>query len=68
MRVKTTSTEYEGLFFSHFPEKRLSDVLSRLDQFLNLKDAMDCKTREKFSFVVISKSSIETIKVIEEQD
>ena len=56
------------MFFSPFPEKRLSEVLNKLEQFINLKDAVDIPTQEKFAFVVISKNSIETIKVIEERE
>ena len=66
VRIRTASAEYEGMFFSPYPERRLSEVLTRMEQFLNLKEARDIETGETFTFMVISKSSIETIKVIEE--
>ena len=66
VRVRTSSAEYEGIFFSHSPERRLSEVLTRLEQFLNLKEARDVESGETFPFMVISKQSIETIKVVEE--
>ena len=66
MRVKTGSVEYEGTLFNPFPEERLSDVISRIEGFLNLKDAKDLSSEEKFPFMVINKSFIETIKVINE--
>lgn len=66
VRVRTTSAEFEGLFFSPYPERRLSEVLTRMEQFINLKDARDVLTGESFPFVVISKGSIESIKVVEE--
>lgn len=66
VRIRTASAEYDGLFFSPYPERRLSEVLTRMEQFINVKDAKDVATGEVFPFVVISKSSIETIKVIGE--
>ena len=66
VRIRTASAEYEGLFFSPYPEKRLSEVLTRMEQFVNLKDAKDVASGDTFPFMVISKTSIETIKVIEE--
>jgi hypothetical protein len=66
VRVRTSSAEYEGIFFSPYPERRLSEVLTRLEQFLNLKEARDVESGETFPFMVISKQSIETIKVVEE--
>jgi hypothetical protein len=66
VRIRTASAEYEGFFFSPYPERRLSEVLTRMDQFINLKEATDILSGEKFPFVVISKATIETIKVIEE--
>ena len=66
VRVRTTSAEYEGLFFSPYPERRLSEVLTRMEQFINLKEVKDVTTGESFPFMVISKNSIETIKVVEE--
>ena len=66
VRVRTTSDEYEGRLFSPFPEKRLAEVLSRIDEFVNLKDASNIATKEKYPFMVISKSHIETIKVLDE--
>ena len=66
VRIRTATAEYEGLFYSPYPDKRLTEVLTRMEQFLNLKEARDITTGESFAFVVISKSSIETIKVIEE--
>jgi hypothetical protein len=66
VRVRTSSAEYEGIFFSPYPERRLSEVLTRLEQFLNLKEARDVESGETFPFMVISKNSVETIKVVEE--
>lgn len=66
VRVRTATAEYEGIFFSPYPDRRLSEVLTKLDQFLNLKDARDVGSGETFPFMVISKRSIETIKVVEE--
>jgi len=66
VRIRTASAEYEGLFFSPYPERRLSEVLTRMEQFINLKEARDVATGETFPFMVISKGSIETIKVVEE--
>ena len=66
VRVRTTSDEYEGRLYSPFPEKRLAEVLSRLEDFVNLKDASSVATKEKYPFMVISKSHIETIKVLDE--
>jgi hypothetical protein len=66
VRIRTATAEYEGLFFSPYPEKRLSEVLTRMEQFINLKDARDIASGDTFPFMVISKTSIETIKVVEE--
>jgi hypothetical protein len=66
VRIRTATAEYEGMFFSPYPEKRLSEVLTRMEQFINLKDARDIASGETFPFMVISKTSIETIKVVEE--
>jgi len=66
VRIRTGFAEYEGIFCSPYPEKRLSEVLTRMDQFFNIKDARDVSTGEQFPFMVISKNSIETIKVVQE--
>jgi hypothetical protein len=66
VRIRTPHAEYEGLFFSPHPERRLSEVLTRMEPFINLKDVMDTETGETFPFMVVSKVSIETIKVVEE--
>jgi hypothetical protein len=66
VRIRTSGAEYEGLFFSPYPERRLSEVLTKMEQFLNLKDARDVETGDTFPFMVISKHAIETIKVVEE--
>jgi hypothetical protein len=66
VRIRTTNAEYEGVFFSPYPERRLSEVLTKMEQFLNLKDVRDVSTGETFPFMVISKNSVETIKVVEE--
>jgi hypothetical protein len=68
VRIRTVTAEYEGLFFSPYPEKRLSEVLTRMEQFINLKDARDTVSGDTFPFMVISKTSIETIKVVKEWD
>jgi hypothetical protein len=66
VRIRTATAEYEGMFFSPYPERRLSEVLTRMGQFINLKDARDIVSGDAFPFMVISKTSIETIKVVEE--
>ena len=66
VRIRTTHAEYEGMFFSPYPEKRLSEVLTRMEQFINIKDVKDVETGDAFPFMVISKTSIETIKVVKE--
>jgi len=66
VRIRTSSAEFDGLFYSPYPERRLSEVLTRLEQFINIKEAKDVATGESFPFMVISKTSIETIKVLEE--
>jgi hypothetical protein len=67
VRVKTGSDEYEGLLYSPYPDMRLSDVISRIEGFLNLKDARDVSSDEKYPFMVVNKTFIETIKVIDER-
>jgi hypothetical protein len=66
VRIRTAHAEYEGIFFSPHPERRLSEALTRMEQFINLKEVRDTTTGETFPFMVISKASIETIKVVEE--
>jgi len=66
VRIRTTTAEYEGKFHSPYPEKRLTEVLTRMEQFINLKDAKDLETGDTFPFMVINKTSIETIKVVKE--
>jgi hypothetical protein len=66
VRIRTGNAEFEGMFFSPYPEKRLSEVLTRMDQFINIKDARDVSTGEAFPFMVIGKTAIETIKVVQE--
>ena len=66
VRIRTVTAEYEGLFYSPYPERRLSEVLTRMEQFINLKDARDIASGDTFPFMVISKNAIETIKVVEE--
>ena len=66
VRVRTAHAEYEGIFFSPFPDRRLSEVLTKLEQFLNLKEARDVESGETFPFMVISKGYIEPIKGVEE--
>jgi len=66
VRIRTATAEYEGMFFSPYPERRLSEVLTRMEQFINLKDAKDVASGDEFPFMVISKTSIETIKVVKE--
>jgi hypothetical protein len=68
VRIRTTTAEYEGMFFSPYPERRLNEVLTRMEEFINLKDAKDMTTGESFPFMVIGKPSIETIKVVKEWD
>ena len=67
VRVRTHSGEYEGIMFSPHPERRLSEALGRMEDFVNLKDARDLATKEKYPFMVIGKDHIETIKVLDER-
>lgn len=67
VRIRTQRGEYEGVLFSPDPTKRLAEALVRMDGFVNLKDARDISSREKFPFMVISKEHIETIKVLDER-
>jgi len=66
VRIRTPNAEYEGKFYSPYPDKRLSEVLARMEQFINIKDAKDIDSGEAFPFMVINKASIETIKVVKE--
>jgi len=66
VRIRTATAEYEGMFYSPYPKRRLSDVLTRMEQFINLKDAKDLATGDCFQFMVFSKASIETVKVVKE--
>jgi hypothetical protein len=67
VRIRTAKGEYDGVFYSPFPTKRLADVLVQMEDFINLKDAMDISTREKYPFMVIGKKHIESIKVLDER-
>ena len=67
VRIKTPSGEYEGTMFSAFPTRRLSEVITMAQEFINLKDAKDLLSKEKYPFMVISKHHIETIKVLDER-
>jgi len=42
LRVRTAHAEFEGLFYSPHPERRLSEVLTRMEQFLNLRTRATC--------------------------
>lgn len=66
VRIRTANGEYEGLFSSPYPDRRLSEVLTRMEEFINVKEVIDVVSKEVFPFMVIAKNSIETIKVIEE--
>ena len=67
VRIRTRSGEYEGIIFSAHPERRLSEALGRMDDFVNLKDARDIASKEKYPFMVIRKEHIETVKVLDER-
>jgi hypothetical protein len=67
VRIRTANGEYDGVFYSPFPTKRLADVLVQMEGFINLKDAMDISTKEKYPFMVIGKNHIESIKVLDER-
>jgi hypothetical protein len=67
VRIRTERGEYDGVFFSPFPTKRLAEVLVQMDDFINLKDARDVSTKEKFPFMLIGKNHIESIKVLDER-
>jgi len=67
VRIRTHSGEYEGVMFSPHPSRRLSEALGRMEAFVNLKDARDVLSKEKFPFMVISREHIETIKVLDER-
>ena len=66
LRVQTFSGAYEGTFFSLSPEKRLSDTLAKLEGYLNLKDVVVADSGERYPFVMISTTSIETIILLQE--
>jgi len=68
IRVRTANAEFEGLFYSPHPERRLSEVLAKMEPFLNLKDARDLLKGDSFPFVIVAKSAIESIKVVQEWD
>jgi hypothetical protein len=55
------------VFYSPFPTKRLADVLVQMEGFINIKNAMDISTKEKYPFMVIGKNHIESIKVLDER-
>ena len=67
VRIRTANGEYDGVFYSPFPTKRLADVLVQMEGFINIKDAMDISTKEKYPFMVIGKNHIESIKVLDER-
>jgi hypothetical protein len=67
VRIRTANGEYDGVFYSPFPTKRLADVLVQMEGFINLKDAMDISTKEEYPFMVIGKNHIESIKVLDER-
>ena len=67
VRIRTAKGEYDGVFYSPFPTKRLADVLVQMEGFINIKDAMDISTKEKYPFMVIGKNHIESIKVLDER-
>lgn len=67
VQVRTGHGEYEGIFHSPFPDKRLAEALYRMETFVNLKDAKDLTTEKRYPFMVISKDHIETIKVLDER-
>jgi hypothetical protein len=67
VKIKTASGDYIGIFHSPFPEKRLSDAISRLDGYVNLKEVTLTQTGEKYPFVIINKNSIEMIILMDEK-
>ena len=67
VRIRTRSGEYEGIMYSPHPERRLAEALGAMDAFINLKDARDVVSKEKFPFMVINKEHIETVKVLDER-
>jgi hypothetical protein len=66
VKISTCNDEYLGTFHSPFPGRRLSDVISRIDGYLSLKDVTCAKSGEKFPFILVNKNSIETISVLKE--
>ena len=66
VQVKTKSGDYVGSFNSPFPERRLSEVISRLEGYMNLKDVTLTQTGERYPFVIVNKSAIEMIILMEE--
>jgi hypothetical protein len=68
VQVKTKSGDYQGTFYSPFPDKRLSEAVSKLEGYLNLKDVTLIQTGEKYPFVIINKNSVEMIILVEEKE
>lgn len=66
LKIKTPSGDYTGDFYSPHPEKRLSDVISRQEGYLNLKNVTLSQTGEKYPFVIFNKDNIEMIILVEE--
>ncbi len=67
VRVRTDFDEYVGTFFSPIPNRRLSEVINRIDGFLSLKDVTCANSGDKYPFIMLNKASIESIRVLEEK-
>ena len=68
VQVKTKSGDYQGTFYSPFPDRRLSEAIAKLEGYLNLKDVTLTQTGEQYPFVIINKSSVEMIILVEEKE
>jgi hypothetical protein len=66
LKIKTCSGAYQGDFFSPSLQKRLPEVINKIEGYLNLKDVVVPETGEKLPFVMINKNSIETIILVKE--
>jgi hypothetical protein len=66
VKVRTDFDEYVGTFFSPSPNRRLSEVINRIEGFLSLKEVTCTNSGEKYPFIMINKASVESIRVLEE--
>jgi len=68
IKVRTTNAYYRGDFYSIYPDRRLSDIINMLEQFVTLKDVENINSGEKFPFILINKNFIESIELLKEPE